>query len=128
MKQRLLRSLSAAFPPDSKRVMAPSGSIVASHTSLPLIVVTSFPRSGTHILIDLILNNFTPYRRNPLYVDLDRYIHEGLDVEDLIQKGGYVVKTHYPEPTFSATKRSDYEKIFSNAIILQPDRNPQIGM
>jgi hypothetical protein len=90
-----------------------------------LVVVASFPRSGTHLLIDLILNNFPAYRRRPLYVNLDEYLREGMDVEELIRAGGYVLKTHYPEATFSASNAEAYERIFAEAIILKPSRGDQ---
>ncbi len=109
------------FPPDTSPVCSPPGKL-GECSSLPLVVVSSFPRSGTHVLIDLILNNFPAYRRKPLYVNLDQYIGAGMDVEELIRIGGYVVKTHFPESTFSSSNRSEYEKVFAKAVILKPMR------
>ena len=64
----------------------------------PLIVAT-LPRSGTHMLIDLILNNFAAYRRTPLHITYRRLAIQRPD-DDLAQAildgGGYVVKTHHP--------------------------------
>ena len=115
--------ISKLIPPDTKRTVAPPGKLRPSANPLPLVVVAAFPRSGTHVLIDLILNNFPAYRRVPLYVNLDEYLLQGLDVDDLIQKGGYVVKTHYPEKHFCSDNHEAYEKVFANAAIFVPIRS-----
>jgi hypothetical protein len=119
----LVRFLSRKIPPSNPKTVCPPGKLQPSVVSLPLVVVASFPRSGTHLLIDLILNNFPAYRRAPLYVNLDEYISQGLDVEELIRIGGYVVKTHYPEPTFSADNQAAYERVFANALVISPRRS-----
>jgi hypothetical protein len=48
-------------------VRCPPGLLRNSKNDLPNLVVATFPRCGTHLLIDLILNNFSLYRQNPLY-------------------------------------------------------------
>lgn len=125
MRRTPPRWLSKLFPPNTRRTVCPPGKLTKSADALPLVVVASFPRSGTHLLIDLILNNFARYRRAPLYVNLDEYILQGWDVDDLIRKGGYLVKTHFPEPNFAGTNREAYEKVFANAILLAPRRDEQ---
>ncbi len=123
----LVRFLSRKIPPNTPKTVCPPGKLQPSVIKRPLVVVASYPRSGTHLLIDLILNNFPAYRREPLYVNLDEYIRQGLDVEELIQIGGYVVKTHYPESTFSADNHAAYQRVFTNAIVIGPHRaNEQI--
>lgn len=78
----------------NKKTRVPPG-ILPDKTGHKNIVIASFRRSGTHILIDLILNNFSPYKRNPLYVDIDQSI--GNDTLKQIQKNhGLVLKTHFP--------------------------------
>jgi hypothetical protein len=118
----LVRFLSQKIPPDNPKTVCPPGKLQPSAVACPLVVVASFPRSGTHLLIDLILNNFPAYRREPLYVNLDEYIRQGLDVEELIRIGGYVVKTHYPESTFSVDNHAAYQRVFDNALVLSPRR------
>jgi hypothetical protein len=117
------RWISKIFPPNHSRVCCPPGKLEpGAKPSVPLVVVAAFPRSGTHVLIDLLLNNFPDYRRRPLYVNLDEYITQGRDVDELIRVGGYIVKTHYPEPTFSARNAAAYEKVFANAVLLKTTR------
>ena len=121
----LIRYLSEKIPPSTPQTVCPPGKLQPSAEKRSLVIGASFPRSGTHLLIDLILNNFPAYRREPLYVNLDEYISQGLDVEELIQTGGYVVKTHYPESTFSAENHAAYERVFENALVLSPRRSQE---
>ncbi|NOY69172.1 MAG: hypothetical protein GXP53_06720 [Deltaproteobacteria bacterium] len=87
------------LPFHNSMVVSPPGRVKPGQGTL--ILVPSIMRSGTHLLIDTILNNFSAYRRRPLYVDLDRLLDEpdGRDerVEQLLGAGAYVVKTHYPQ-------------------------------
>ncbi len=122
MGNPLVRFLSRVLPPNTPKTVCPPGPLSASASPLPLVVVASFPRTGTHVLIDLLLNNFPAYRRDPLYVNLDEYLRAGLPVEELLRTGGYVLKTHYPEATFSADQQAAYEQIFRTAILLMPAR------
>jgi hypothetical protein len=119
--------ISQLFPPNTKRTVSPPGSLTAPSQKLPLIVVASFPRSGTHLLIDLILNNFPAYRRAPLYVNLDEYLEQGLSIDSLLETGTYLVKTHFPEPSFSAADLASYERVFSNSILVAPRRD-EVGL
>ncbi len=64
------------------------------------IIVASLMRSGTHLLIDSLLNNCKELRRVPLYIDLDELLLECSHDEalELIARSGhYVIKTHYPQ-------------------------------
>jgi hypothetical protein len=54
-------------------------------------------RSGTHLLIDLLLNNFAVLKKSPLYVNLDMFVHSGQRIAQLYDAGGYVIKTHFPQ-------------------------------
>lgn len=121
----LIRFLSKNIPPNTRKTVCPPGELQTTVQKRSLVVIASFPRSGTHVLMDLILNNFPSYRRSPLYVNLDEYIRQGLDVDELIRVGGYLVKTHYPESTFSALDREAYERVFDHALILSPRRSEQ---
>ena len=91
-----IRSLfSTLFPHDNKRCVAPPGSLQPGVGKN--IIVCSLMRSGTHALIDLLLNNFQPYRRTPLYVDFDGLIKLNLDKDEILGINGYLIKTHFPQ-------------------------------
>ena len=55
------------LPYENARVVAPPGVPVTQDR--PNIVVATPKRSGTHVLIDILLNNLPAYRRRPLYVE-----------------------------------------------------------
>ncbi|MBR28585.1 MAG: hypothetical protein CML46_16850 [Rhodobacteraceae bacterium] len=80
------------------RVVSPPG-IVMPDGRRNLIVATPM-RSGTHVLIDALLNNIPALRRRPLYIDLDQFMIRrdrfGADHGPLQDRAGYLVKTHYP--------------------------------
>lgn len=62
------------------------------------IIVPSLPRSGTHVLIDLILNNFSAYKDSlPFYIRLHYCIGNSHYEKDMVSCGSYVVKTHLSE-------------------------------
>ena len=65
--QIIYKFLSKLLPPNTPTVRCPPGLLRNSKNDLPNLVVATFPRCGTHLLIDLILNNFSLYRQNPLY-------------------------------------------------------------
>lgn len=85
-------------PFTNPRVVCPPGRI-RSQGRRNIIVATPM-RSGTHILIDLILNNLPDYRNNPLYVDLDQCRKQSGPGNDILanitSQAGYLVKTHMP--------------------------------
>ncbi|MBW4710799.1 hypothetical protein KX928_23660 [Roseobacter sp. YSTF-M11] len=86
------------LPFNNPRVVSPPG--VLRPRGRPNIIVATPMRSGTHVLIDMILNNMPAYRGRPLYVDLDQCWKQGRNGSDLLGKvtpdAGYVVKTHVP--------------------------------
>jgi hypothetical protein len=86
------------LPFTNPRVVAPPGRVRPG--GRPNLIVATPMRSGTHILIDLILNNLPAYRRRPLYVDLDQCMKQSRPGQDLVAPltpdAGYVVKTHLP--------------------------------
>lgn len=83
---------------DNKNVVSPPGTIVPENRTN--IIVATPMRSGTHILIDLILNNIIGYKRSPLYVNIDAHFQQGLwtnnRIRDMLPNSGYVIKTHFP--------------------------------
>jgi hypothetical protein len=80
------------------RVVSPPG-MVGHHRRRNIIVATPM-RSGTHVLIDLILNNLPDYRTRPLYVDLDQLVKRSRSAPGLYgtlgNDSGHVIKTHFP--------------------------------
>ena len=81
------------------RVVCPPG-IIPTETGKP-IIVASIMRSGTHLAIDLLLNNFPELARKPLYVDSDQFFRCAENRKNFIlgekRFGACVLKTHYPE-------------------------------
>jgi hypothetical protein len=81
----------------NRRTTCPPGELVPNGNRG--IIVATPPRSGTHVAINLLLNNLPAYRREPLYVELDalqrRKRLEGL-LPQLEAGPGHVMKTHFP--------------------------------
>ena len=86
------------LPYSNARVVAPPGRVTAGGG--PNIIIATPRRSGTHVAIDLILNNIPAYRRRPLYVNLDPMLRNSDkyrdDIDALIAGSGQLVKTHFP--------------------------------
>lgn len=109
--------------PEGPGMVCPPGPVPRG-ADLPLLVVASFPRSGTHLLLDLILNNLPRYRGRPLYVNLDRYLDAGLDPDALLRAGGLVLKVHHPEPICSARDTSGYAPVIAASKVVMAERDP----
>lgn len=80
-------------------------------------------RSGTHLLIDLILNNLPAYRRSPLYIDLDQCLMRGTSAQEILAGGSYVLKSHYPSIPCADHADVVFREIAARAIIIQPVRD-----
>lgn len=110
--------------PSNFQTTCPPGKLTAPD-GLPHVLVASLMRSGTHLAIDLILNNFRAYRKKPLYVDLDQYLHVEGSVDELLQAGGQVLKTHFPQAIESTDRGDAIRRIRSSSrtrvIILHRD-------
>lgn len=89
---------SSLLPFTNPRVVCPPGR--PGHHGRRNIVVATAMRSGTHLMIDLILNNLADYRVRPLYVDLDQCRKQSTPHRDLLGaihvRAGQVIKTHLP--------------------------------
>ena len=118
--RKMRKVLQRLFPHNNKRTVAPPG-ILSKRVGKP-ILVSSLMRSGTHLLIDLLLNNFAEYRNTPLYIDLDQYLTKRLPTDQLLSCGSYVIKTHFPQTTHAIENISIIKKIASQSYILQPQR------
>src|SRR5262249_219891 len=88
----------------------------------PLIIVASLMRSGTHLLLDSLFNNFPGLRRIPLFLDFDAYERASLPVEPLQTLHGILVKTHYPETPLAGPYGPALETLASRAIVYTPRR------
>ena len=88
------RAVSRLLPHNNHRCIAPPG--IIGPAGGKSIIVPSLMRSGTHVLIDLLLNNVPGYRRAPLNVDLDHYLAGKNSLDALNRCGSYVMKSHYP--------------------------------
>lgn len=88
------------------------------------VLVASLTRSGTHVLIDMLLNNFKCLRNAPLYVDLDMWLRKGNSLEELAKLEGVIFKTHYPQDELPITE--DEFNVFlstANPIIVATQRD-----
>ncbi len=95
----------------------------------PLIMVPTLMRSGTHILIDLILNNFPAYQGKPLYVDLDLVMRHPQREEMLaamMEVGGFVVKTHYPQLIVKEPDLEVVQQVADQSIIISTRRDSDL--
>lgn len=95
----LARIVGTRFLPfNNPRVVCPPGTIVSKGRRN--ILVATPRRSGTHILIDQILNNIPAYRSRPLYIDLSQCLKRDAPSNNLINQitpdAGYIIKTHLP--------------------------------
>jgi DNA-directed RNA polymerase subunit N (RpoN/RPB10) len=108
--------------PENSQTCCPPGKLpIANH--VPHVVVASMMRSGTHMAINLLLNNFPMYRHTPLYVNLDRYIEQGRSVSDLEKAGGSVIKSHFPQAQERIGHEAEFEDFFSNNKIILVTRD-----
>lgn len=81
----------------NRRTTCPPGELVPNGN--PGIIVATPPRSGTHVAINLLLNNLPSYRREPLYIELDalqRRRRLGNMIDQMQSGPGHVMKTHFP--------------------------------
>ncbi|MFN0127726.1 MAG: hypothetical protein ACKV19_13685 [Verrucomicrobiales bacterium] len=86
------------------------------------VLVASLMRTGTHVLIDLILNNLQVYRQSPLYVQVDEYLTAGLPLEDLLTAGPYVLKTHVPQLYDDPERLAQMRRVAAGAVVVIPRR------
>lgn len=106
---------------NNKRCVVPPGELTVSEGQP--IIVASLMRSGTHILIDAILNNLESYRNNPLYIDLHKFFKSDLSEDLLLQCGSYVCKTHYPQNDYSKKDVEVIRTLAEKSIIVVPERD-----
>lgn len=124
----LSEGIARILPFHNRRTVCPPGRLQATGATEPFLLVASLPRSGTHLSIDAVINNFPPYRRSPLYLDLllcewQRYWP---DREVLERSPGYVVKSHYDGVVYKDPTHQQYVDILVElgavVLVLERDR------
>lgn len=104
---------------NNQRVVCPPGKI-PSHKGKS-VVVASVMRSGTHLCIDFLLNNFNELATYPLYVDVDRLFDSEKEINRYssgeILIGKCIVKTHYPQIP-EGGRGIAMDKLAKNSIVL----------
>ncbi|WP_221030576.1 hypothetical protein [Actomonas aquatica] len=120
---RWRNQLGRVLPPINRRCVTPPGEL-RPRPGRP-ILVASLMRSGTHLAIDLILNNFAAYRHNPLYLDLDGYLLDGRAREPLLACGAYVAKTHHPHRPVPADQLEALRRFAATAVVVTPVREAE---
>ncbi len=106
-------------PFTNPRVVCPPG-IIPKGSGKP-IIVASVMRSGTHLAIDLLLNNFSELAKKPLYVDADQLFRSKMNRDQYInnglQIGRCVVKTHFPQAA-PENMRATIEKLVEQSHVI----------
>lgn len=104
-------------------VCCPPGQLGPSN-GVTHVIVAAPMRSGTHLVIDFLLNNFPAYRHNPLYVNYERFNLAGIDSKALLDRRGAVVKTHYPHAADRSEWRELLEELARRCPVITPRRDP----
>jgi len=81
---------------NNKLTTCPPGALPTCDVDLPTLVIPTFRRTGTHLLIDIILNNFPQYKQKPLFIDLDQWVKSGKKISEIPTDIGCLIKTHIP--------------------------------
>jgi hypothetical protein len=105
---------------DTRRTTCPPGPLVSGDG--PLVIVPSIMRSGTHLLLDALFNNFPALRRRPLFVDFDAYERAKLPPAPLASLNGGTIKTHYPQIELAPEYLSALKTLAARAFIVTPKR------
>jgi hypothetical protein len=93
----ITNTLRLMVPHANRRTVCPPGDVGAStnkSSDLPNVLIITEMRSGTHLLIDLVLNNFPVFKTAPLYLDLDQWLDDERPPSSLKSIRGKVIKTH----------------------------------
>ncbi|MDB6066748.1 MAG: pgi [Pedosphaera sp.] len=121
MRETLRLLGSKLVPHDTRNTTCPPAQLVSG--SGPLVIVTSMMRSGTHLLLDSLFNNFPAMRRCPLFLDFDAYERGKLPVAPLADVKGMTVKTHYPQTELAGPYASALAAMAGRAVVLAPRRS-----
>jgi hypothetical protein len=106
---------------ETPRLMCPPGPVpLGEH---PPIIISSLMRSGTHLLMDLLLNNLPEYRQEPLYVDFDQYVFRGHDRSRLLRAGSCLIKTHAAQRPFDESVQEFLRDLGARGLVIIPQRS-----
>jgi len=108
------------LPHDTRRTTCPPAPLIPGDG--PLIIVPSLMRSGTHLLLDALFNNFPALRRWPLFVDFDACERVGRSPEPFATISGVTIKTHYPQVELTEPYVAALTAMAARALILTPRR------
>ncbi len=108
------------LPHDTLRTTCPPAPLAPGEG--PLVIVPSLMRSGTHLLLDTLFNNFPALRRRPLFMDFDAYERAKLPPESPAGLNGVTIKTHYPQVELAERYLSALKSAAARALILTPRR------
>lgn len=114
--------------PHNPRTTCPPGRLRSVETGPPHLLILSAPRSGTHMLIDAVLNNLPAYRRKPLYVELDQLFGNPSALDRVLNTRGYVLKSHHPMTPGMRLNEADQavlDKISRASITVLLTRDPE---
>lgn len=119
-RDTLLGLGSRLLPHDTHYTTCPPAPLVSGEG--PVIVVSSIMRSGTHLLLDSLFNNFPAFRRVPLFIDFDAYERASLPLEPMMTVKGVIIKTHYPQTPLKPAYASALAKIAARSVVFTPTR------
>lgn len=108
------------FPHDGPALICPPGPVPTGPR--PPIIVSSLMRSGTHLAMDLLLNNLPEYRQDPLYIDFDSYVYEGFSPQSLLGAGSTLIKTHVAQRPFGRAYTDVLRRIGAKGLVVIPVR------
>ncbi|HZV33215.1 MAG TPA: hypothetical protein VFB72_01460 [Verrucomicrobiae bacterium] len=111
---------SKVLPHDTQNTTCPPAAVVCGEG--PVIIVCSIMRSGTHLLLDSLFNNFPTLRRAPLFIDFDAYERGSLPLEPIVGVTGAIIKTHYPQTPLKPAYAAALAEIASRAVVFKPTR------
>lgn len=120
MEVLLRRAGSYLLPHASLRTTSPP--LPVPNGEGPTVVLAALPRSGTHLLIDLLVNNIPALRRRPLYVDWDAWCHGGPPDPSLPGVSGALVSAHHPFGPLDPTAVAALRAVASRALVVSPVR------
>lgn len=108
------------LPHDTQHTTCPPAPVVSGIG--PLIIVCSIMRSGTHLLLDSLFNNFPRLRRTPLFIDFDAYERGSHPLAPALGVTGAIVKTHYPQTPLKPAYAAALSAIATRAVVFKPTR------
>lgn len=120
MPENLRQPSRGLLPHDTRRTTTPPAPLVSGDG--PIIIVPSLMRSGTHLLLDALFNNFPAQRRRPLFMDFDAYERAQLSPEPLPSLKGITIKTHYPQVELAPAYLQALKSLAARAVIITPRR------